>query len=188
MHYIKPYQTAVTLFGCDGSCYVYESLKTALKALGFSWISHHVGREFKTYQSARLNSVYNPKTKKLIEVLSPFSYVYAEFIMRDDFGEPVTALDFDRIRAKKKYRSYCYALWNGEGPVPGTAKGKAGSHHYRRIRCKNALLAAECFEEEGEAAPRADRNQGNLPNSWDDYHVSGRRNNNWKRFRKTRWK
>lgn len=186
MHIIKPYETSVTLFHRDGQVSVYKSMKEAYRKLGYRWIAENVGKNFREFD--RLRTDYSPEGAVPV---SERVYFEREYIMRGDFGQILTAKDFEHLRPSfrgfLRYRNYY--LWNGEGPVPGTGCGRKWGRCFRRLsHMAQRRQAALVLKEEGEVAPRAARNARNLPNPWDDYNVAARENRNWKQFRKHQWK
>ena len=184
MHIIRPYETAITLFGADGTVYSYASLKEALKTLGIAWIRNHVGEHFRVFSHHEVDYGRPAEAGRARPV-----YKHHAYIMRDDAGCPVTAAHFSKLLPRRRYNHYTwlYGSWNGEGAVPRTGKSRGG-HYYRRPGTTAERRASFVIAEEGEVAPRAARNAANLVNAWDDYRVSCREDRNWKRFRKTQWK
>lgn len=188
MHQIPAYEPSVTLFHRDGDVWVYRSLSEAYDALGYHWLCENVGEEFRMFSHSATRMVWSDAG--YVPVSEP-TYIEAEFIMRDDFGNKVTSKDFYAIkeRRRKPYLGWFwsrYASWNGEGPVPGVHKYKAGWHYCRRIRHMNERRWAIPMEDE--PAPRPKRNRNNLQNPWDDYTVAAREDRNWKRHRRTQWR
>jgi hypothetical protein len=182
MHQIPACATAITLFSRSGNVWAYPTLNAALKALGRSWIAANVGAHFRVF---RTMSRYLDTTREAW-VYEPV-YDVCDFIMRDDAGGVVTVASFP-ARAWRSRWNRLLDTWNGEGPVPGITCGRGRGHYYRRPHTMSERRqAALVLIEEGEVAPRPPRSASNLPNSWDDYRVSGREDRNWKRNRKTRW-
>lgn len=182
-HVIKPYETAVTLFGRDGGVWSYPSKKAALKALGKCWISEKVGTHFREY---RESSLLWSKTEG--HYLRIPIYAYSEFIMRDDFGQPLTWADFRVLPTRRIFWRYPkLENWNGEGPVPGVQRHR-GYHYFRRPGTTQERRQSFAVREEGEPAPRAGRNATNLPNSYDDIGRSSAEGRNWKRYRSHQWR
>lgn len=182
MKYIKPYEPAVTLFGRDGSVRVFKSMSAAYRALGLPWIRENVGAHFSVFVCREHYTALFEPSKSI--------YAEADYVMRNDLGEILTAQSFQPLREKEIKRRYWgrYAQWNGEGPVPGTRKYRGGRYYFRRIRHLNARRLCFTIAEEGEVPPRAARDVHHLPNNWDDYGVAAREDINWKRFRKQQWK
>lgn len=184
MHIVKPYETAVSLFGADGQVFVYPSLRAALKARGIRWIRAHVGRHFREFSHvSQLGAAVYAREAV---------YTVRDYIMRDDFGAALTAADFEPLVGRGRYgvlgrRARRWPAWSGTGPVPGTGRHNWGYCH-RRLHTTPERRWAQFIREEGEPAPRAARNVHNIPDSWDDYPILSREDRNWKRFRKTRWK
>lgn len=159
MHIPKPYERSVTLFASDGQAYPYSSLAAARKALGIEFIRERVARDFHTFVGCY--------------------YVDARFIMRDDFGEPVTAADFER-----PVRWTC-RVWRSGYKTP------AGSHYLRRIRTFPEIrMNSAFFPEEGEPRPRARRTNMHLSTDQLERRVASQKEFSWKRqSRRTRqWK
>lgn len=183
MHVIKPHETAVTLFGRDGGVWVYPSKKAALAALGANWISRNVGAHFcecdgraPVWAEAESRVDWRPW------------YSYHEFVMRDDFGQPLTWSNFSELQPRCTYWRYRYLdNWNGEGPVPGI-HGRRHYRYFRRPGTTPERRISFAIAEDGEPAPRAARNATNLPNSYDDIGRSNVECRNWKRFRKQQWR
>lgn len=187
MHTIPPYETAVSLFHRDSDVWVYPTLKAALRELGFSWIQQNVGKEFREFSCAEQIQVRCGDQPRYI--VTERHYAEHAFVMRDDFGKALTALDFQPLRPyrTKGYRRW-RETWNGEGPVPHTGRWRRGGHYFRAVRFAPEMRLSIPVKEDGEPAPRPSRNFANLPDSWDDYPVRSRWNNNWKRYRRQQWK
>lgn len=197
MHTINPYKTTFTLFCRDGGVGHYPSIKGVLEQLGLGWISRNVTPQFRVYSHTEWRIADDELT--YFGSGAPDEACYAkrfyresDYIMRDGEGCPVTSATFYELGlsagpAKCRYRMRC-GSWNGEGPVPGTAKRRGGHHRGRAIRYANALRAAMTFEVEGEIALRPKRGTTLLPDRRDDYRVSSRGDRNWKGYRKTQWK
>lgn len=163
--------SSVTLFDRKGNTQTFPSKKRALKALGLTWIIKNVGPNF--------NVAVKSFNEAVIDII-PF-----EYILRDDVGETLVAKDFQGLRQQKRYWE---PIVNNSPTIPGTAKPKAGTHYYRRIRHANARRNAVTFVEEGEVAVRPARNARNLPNNWDDYYPSCKDHHSWKQYRKQQWR
>jgi hypothetical protein len=182
VHQIQPYTTAVTMFTNDGQVRVFKSYSQALKELGIRWIQSNVGAQFCTFDGFkhRLQGerwAYIP------------AYTGAYAIMRNDLGDVVTARDFYALRKPNPFpwwRSR-YDNWNGEGPVPGTAKRKAGKHYCRKLGTTQERRLAQSVDPD-EPGPRPARSASNLPDSHDDYSVAARDDRSWKSFRRNQWK
>jgi hypothetical protein len=172
--------TAVTLVSSEGQVWFYASKKAALAELGFYFIDSHVFVEFAHYRSP----------------LFPGSLSYSwhsgrlSYVMRDDWGRPLTAEDFAHLVPKRKVGRWDHRLgsWDGKSPVPGTGKWKAGRHHFRYPRTQQERRWAEPVREEGEPGPRPARKARQLPSAWDDCSISARADRGWKRHRKTQWR
>ena len=179
MHDIPAYTLGVTLYLRDGRIYKYGSYQSALKALGYQWICDFVRTNFRTFvgQAVLLTDA---------GILRVPQYAYADAIMRNDFGQAVTAEDFRPLRSKRVRRYSRFASWNGTGPVPGTGAGRRGSF-FRSIHTAGARKQAQLLDPV-EPRPRASRSENNIPDNWDDLRNSAYTNRNWKRFRRTRWK
>ena len=182
MHIITAYQTAVTLFGRDGSAVAFKSIAKARQELGLAWIRKNVGRHFTEFSH----------TSNLGDKIFERRPVYIEYqyIMRDDWGDPVVFDDFKTSKERTRllgYRAYWHhPTWNGEGPVPGLYRF-SGYHYFRHPRTMQERRLAIPMEPEIEPLQRARRNHHNLPTSYDDLKNFSRSDRNWKRFRKTRW-
>lgn len=187
MHYIPAYESAVTLFSRAGDVWAFRNKREAVKELGLNWISKHVGAHYRECTGMRWK--FEPHLGKFASVPT---YEDSVFIMRDDAGKPVTYSTLQAELPRRPYVPYWrrhLESWHGTGPVPGTAKSKAGKHYYRRPKTMSELRAAALvLTEEGEVAPRARRTKRYLPTSWDDVYIAARHVKNWKRQRKTRWK
>lgn len=119
--------------------------------------------------------------------------VYGDFILKNEYNEHLTVLDFAEFVFKHKkdnpYVDYRHKDWNGEGPVPYT--GKRGRYRYRRRPrtlsiIKDAL--SERDEDEIEFNVINRRTKGTITTAWDDKGRSDWRVKNWKRHRKTQYK
>ena len=181
MYTIPPAINAITLFNSRGPVATYASLGEALNALSYAWISANVGRDFKVFSYR-------------VEVAGWFERIYQQspFILRDATGTAVTADQFMAFIQNQRgprisWFKRRFPYWDGAGPVPGTGR----SRHYRYYRHPQTLneRRQSCrVREDNEPSIRAARNAHNLPTSWDDYPRRGTDNDNWKRYRKTRWK
>lgn len=178
MHLIPRYRSSVTLFSHQGNIMVFETMQHALRVLGFRWIRERVGRNFYEFSHTEVESVSGARTPV---------YDRFEYVMRDDFGEPLVASDFAKFRASRRW--FCaFDAWNGSGPVPGVHKCNAGAHYCRRIRYVGQRRQAIPDVTEGELGPRGKRSIRNLPDAWDDYYPRNRLDRNWKQFRKNQWR
>jgi hypothetical protein len=180
MHVIPPAKSAIFLFSREGLVRQFESHSEALTQLSLRWISENVGRYFHEYLGSG---------RALVSGEVSLHYQNAGFVLRDTTGQPLVAKDFYAARRAMSplvpFSWNKYALWNGEGPVPGT--GRRGSYRQFRNPGTQALRrSASHFE--GEPPIRARRNATNLPSSWDDVSRKDRQSNSWKRYRKTQWK
>jgi hypothetical protein len=181
---ISAYQTAVTLFGRDGSVRIFPTKKAARRALGLPWIRDNVGSEFRVFSHTSSLSGYVFEREPV--------YIERPFVMRDDAGRPLVVEDFAEPASPRRF-GYGWSpwryhqFWNGEGPVPGTGGGPGGKC-YRRIGTQSQRRQSFACPEEGEVQPRARRNHRNLPNAWDDYLIAARDDRGWKRHRRTQWK
>jgi len=175
---IKPYQTAISLFHKDGTVRFFASLAEARKALGYSWIAAHVGKNFSEFSHI----------SNLCDGVHERQAIYAEFdwVMRNDFGEAVTADDFYRVRVLRSYNRF--GPWSGVGAVPGTRKSRGGRRMRRRIKTLSERRDCPAVLDDGEVAPRASRNATNLPTSWDVPYKWNTWQRTWKDHRKTQWK
>lgn len=193
MKVINKKKIAVTLFGICGEVFPFDSMEAALDALGFSWISYSVKKEFRKYEFEPC-CCYGIKDCFYRGVKCPgFSkkLISSRWVLRNEFGEALTAEDFlplfaQRCSDPRKSRRFQY--WDGTGPVPRIRKSRGGRHYWRRLHVANELRRALPMLEEGEAAPRAERSANNLPDSRDGYSIAARKIRNWKRFRKHQWK
>lgn len=178
---IPAYQTAVTLFGRDGSVRVFSSMHAARRMLGLSWIRQNVGRNFRIFLC----------TSNLGEKLFERHAIYTDhpYVMRDDFGGILAADDFAAPPRQRKgwsvYRRF--PLWNGEGPVPGLFRWHGG-HYFRHPKTLRERRASIALVDQGEVPPRARRNHRNLATANDDRIIGARQLRNWKRYRRTQWK
>ena len=180
MYTVPPSPSAVSLFSRSGLTRVFSSLRQAYRELGYAWIAQHVRAQFIEFTHV----------ERYADATLPAHPLYqrAAFILRDDAGAALTAGDFNPFLPSYTFRRFSrFASWNGEGPVPGTAKRRGGRSYYRRIGTMSERRAAQAFSEYGEPAPRAARSSSYLPNSWDDIQRS-RQGNGWKRQRSHQWK
>lgn len=186
MHVIVPHEPFVTLFCVSGKAWHYPSKAHALRALGLAWIREHVVADYCVFAGFDYSSsffrgdVYScTKTPR---------YASGEYILRDDQGNKLTSFDFEPALSRRR-RGYRHPLDNypGYGPVPRTGRFRGG-HLFRRPRTANEIRQSQVMEPGLEPAPRASRDLRYLIDPWDDYPRSGRRDRNWKRFRKAQWK
>jgi hypothetical protein len=75
----------------------------------------------------------------------------------------------------------------GDGPVPRTGKCGGSYRWHRRPQTQPERRASQELWVDGHFLPVRARRQ-NIPNAWDDIVRFDKRNRNWKRYRKTRWK
>ncbi len=178
---IPAYQTAVTIFGRDGSVRVFPSKQSARRDLGLSWIRKNVGPNFQVFSHT---SNLGGKVFERHAV-----YIDHPYVMRDGFGGTLTAENFT-ISSPRRSSWSLYRrcrFWNGEGPVPGLFRWHGG-HYFRRPQTLNDRRHAIALTDDGEVPPRARRNQRNLVNANDDLRIGARDIRNWKRYRRTQWK
>lgn len=91
----------------------------------------------------------------------------------------------ERRRAAERARRILYG--RGDGPIPRTGKLGGSYRWLRRPRTQPERRASQESWVDGHFPPVRARRQ-NIPNAWDDIVRFDKRNNNWKRYRKTRWK
>lgn len=184
MHTVEPWRTAVTLFRDDGECWAYRSMSEALRVLGSSFIRHHVEREFRTYLGGREARVFI-KNGGTHTVQSAPRYHCARYVLRDDFGQPLTIDDFGVDAQRRRIHARFRSFWNGEGPVPHT--GRHGPYRWlRRPRTYQEIrINAGAVQEEGEPLARICRTGRHLPQAWDDLNRCCLRS--WKDHRRHQW-
>ncbi len=79
-------------------------------------------------------------------------------------------------------------------PIPYTGKARwwRRGHYYRRNAYRHFFRAATAAQQDDrQYAQVGVRIRGKIVvphNPWDDWPIMSRKNRNWKRFRKTRWK
>lgn len=122
MHIVPKVCRAVTLFGCDGSVRRFASLRQALSALGYSWIRENVARHFREFDPlATLRAQSRGRV-----------YREARFVMRDDFGEPLVAHDFEHLLppwpAYRRRRSRKWHGWVRQPPTFRVLREALGWH------------------------------------------------------------
>lgn len=114
-------------------------------------------------------------------------------VLLDRFGDPVAvpqllgAIERQRALLEAGKPSYAYR----DGPAPGVHTG----YRYGRY-LRNPKTTAERRDNQEDIILDIDLEvrvpvrgrRRNLPNAWNDILVSGLRDRNWKRFRRTRWK
>lgn len=183
MHIIKPYETAVTLFHVDGGVWTYPSLCAAAKDLGLNWINRNVGEHFVQYTHKEYSYQEDGKRKA-----QPVYRTHA-YIMRNDFGQAVTWLDFGHlVRKTLPWYQRRYLDWNGKGPVPGTGKPKAGHDYYQKGSPSRLRRTAVTAKDEGEVRPRPKQDLGShYDDAWDWYSYN-RCKRSWKHYRKHQWR
>lgn len=182
MFIIKPHQTAVSLFHKDGTVRTFPSMARALAALGYRWICNNVGKNFRVF-----SHISNLDGR--VEERKPL-YSEHDYIMRNDVGEALTAVDFHSPSAKSRsYSSRMYQFWNGTGPVPHTRKRRGGNRnrYFRHPKTMAERRDSYPIFEDGEIAPRPARTAILLPTAWDDNSRSDYGIRSWKKHRKTQW-
>lgn len=119
--------------------------------------------------------------------------VYGDFILKNEYNENLTVLDFAEFIFKEKkdkpHVNYRHEKWNGEGPVPYT--GQRGRYRYRRKPRTLSILKdarSKVDEDEIEFNVKNRRTKGEITTAWDDKGRSDWRNRNWKRHRNTQYK
>lgn len=181
MHVIPPHQSAVSLFNREGLVRTYASKVEALRELGYSWISRNVGQDFRRFSHVE---------RFAFDVFGDPIYQTFDYVLRDEHGQALTAADFWPLTGGDRrivpWVNPRYLCWNGEGPVPGTAKRSGGYRYFRRIHTYPSRRDAWHCADEGEPAVRAARNAANLPTNYDD--IQRGRQRSWKEHRKTQWK
>lgn len=182
MHIIQAHTPSVTLFTNVGEVRTFKSLAAAKKALGIRWITANVGEHFCTFTGFEIRHTEDG-------VVRTPCYSGAFAIMRDDLGTPITAFDFYALDRKPFVPWWLrrYGNWNGEGPVPGVSKPKAGRHYYRSPATMSERRLAQSIDPD-EPGPRPSRNKSHLPTNYDDLYPNSRRDRSWKGYRKQKWK
>lgn len=180
MHLIPPAPSAVSLFNRAGFVRSFPCVADARRVLGLAWIRKNVGPHFCAF--SHVNSFSYPTAHPVRY------YDECEYVMRDNEGAVLTEVDFYAHKpAGLSLFQRCYAQWNGEGPVPGTAKPRGGRSNYRRLGTTPERRTAQNLPCEGEPAPRPSRSANGLPNSYDDI-MRSRQGNGWKKNRTQQWK
>ena len=91
---------------------------------------------------------------------------------------------FRKIRKDRKFRTYRYFHY-----FTGYKRHRRGSGYHRKPHTfQERKMSVNVLIEEGEPKWRTSRNFHNLPTSWDDIQHMDVCNDNWKRYRRTRWK
>lgn len=172
----KQNKIAISLFHISGTVQRFKSKADARRTLGIRFIKSNIGPNFRIYSHTEHN---------LNSGILPVYIEYA-YVMRDDFGCALTAVDFIKPPlAKGTWLELRYGVYCGYGPVPGIHK-RSGGHYHRRLHTTPAMRMAQVIEDD--VPPRAKRNVANLPTSWDDYSIAATGNHSWKRHRKSQWK
>jgi len=184
MYIIKPYQTAVTLFSRDGDFRVFSCIEHAYRQLGDRFIGRKVGPDFRVFLHE--SHTWSERDGEMVCRTEPV-YLEFGFILRDDAGKALTLSDFAHLRQPSWMRwNFALRTWNGKGPVPNIGRLRGG-HYFRHPGTMAERRQAQVMDE-FDVAPRAARNERNLPTAYDDFHVAAREDRSWKRHRKTRWK
>ena len=173
---IAPHDPAVLLIHKSGSVTRYASLAKAYQALGYTWLSQHLGEVF---------------SEGCLLEHAPYYVPAVAWIMRTEHGEVITLEDFESFRPTRLASSFWYRrfrFYSGTGPVPGCGRRRGGRWFRRPKTMQSRRQAGLVLNEEDERPVRARRNAANLPTSWDDWRISSLEDRNWKRFRKTQYK
>lgn len=180
MYVIPPTEVAVSLFYREGPVRTFRSKADALLELGYNWIAHNVGPDFRRF-------AHVAHYVDMDGELEPVYRVY-DYTMREVAGEALTARDFNELKTAyvSKHQRRLFSAWNGEGPVPGTAKSSGRYRHFRRVHTYGERRDAHAFTGEGEAAPRASRNANNIRTNYDD--IARGMSRSWKKHRTQQWK
>lgn len=177
MYLIPPAKVALSLFNPNGLVRNFRNKAEAVRDLGYDWISNKVGPQFR-----RVSQVESFLPSGPSEAL----YRSCDFVIRDDCGNSLTRVDFLDFKPSyvSKWDLKRYSCWNGEGPVPFTAKRRGRHSYFRRVGTFGARRDSQVLDDE--PAPRAARNMSNIPNSYDD--ISRGRSHSWKNHRHQQWK
>lgn len=171
------------LIGLNGTRRTFFTRLDVVNALGRRFLEKDLGAAFTA--DVVKHHVYGDGTVWR-EVVRPG----VRFVLTDARGRVLQASDFaDLFQKPWPWWAWRYRFYNGEGPVPGTRKWKAGQHMYRRPRtAQERRMAILVDPDDALAPPRPCRTGLHLPSAWDDLYPTSRRNNSWKQFRKTQYK
>lgn len=168
------YTTPFLLIRQDGHVIEYgDGLTLARAVRGFDILAYHV----------LYHSNYNGR----------LSTTTREWIVRDDWGVPLTQTEIDRFlprwtprRLRNGYDSRQQHAASLGLPIPGTGR-HSGGHYFRRPHCLRALRAHAAMGAD-DAMIRLKGIIKRPPNNWDDLGRADRDDRNWKRHRQTQWK
>ncbi len=167
----------------DGTRRTFFTRLEVVKALGESFLREALGEAF-TADTVKFH--HYGKDEYWPEVVCKG----VRYVLTDSRGRVMQASDFaDLFRPYQPWWVYRYRFYNGQGPVPGTRKWKAGHHMFRHPRtAQERRMALVADPDDALALPRPRRTGLHLPSAWDDLYPKARRNRSWKQFRKTQYK
>lgn len=176
MHVIPPHQTAVTLFGRDGSVRLFQTRKCALRALGTSFIRGSIGPSFNAPAPGRGGC--DPRFTAYDAHFVPL----CDHVLLDDSGRALDISDFHDLILHR------LSVWRrsfGEYGVKHPGRRRSAYRHWLRYPRTTAERRQNCLviQEDGEPPIRGRRSAAMLPNAWDD--VYRRQERGWKSQRKT---
>jgi hypothetical protein len=184
MYIVQPYKVKYNVFCWNGDIYgVYSSINDFAKY----W---HKGRHIN-----RFGTHFYQKRD-----VDPFHYgrypywndtsngnIYGHFILKNEYGNVIHPDEIDsllyeyRIEIMKEKGTHYSCYTNRR--VPGAKRGGI-YRHYRRFKTNHIRKWYNAHDDLGIKKPR----NRYIPNTYDDIHRSGNRNNNWKRYRKKQYK
>lgn len=140
-----------------------------------------------------LNDFHRPNHQKYLNMMESWKaekdpdIVFGSFILKNEFGDVVHPDEikdiFREYRISRRPKSHWTYTMFHTGFKPRT-----GSYFRNPKTQRNRRWAHADDDPELGLRVRAKRSKASLPTSRDDFYVKSRRNNNWKRYRKTQYK
>ena len=156
---------------CRGSSgRVFYGLEDVCESLTLAFIEECVGKNYgdliKIVTKRKGGFYYDRETRSFgYTQKEEARYDPAEWILRVETGDKITAEDLRPVYWQLRSQRYRYRPWRDRhGRKASNAYG-----HYRKPKTQNEKRAAFPNKDEGEPEIRGRRNKNNLPTGWDDF-------------------
>ncbi len=169
---IEPHRIAVHLIHRSGVHYIYRDREDVARLVSGQFIGTDIGKDFLSYRSS-----YN----------SPLSItVNYDYILRDEFGETVTAEEIQKINRELWDKEHA-RLFSSRRLSTGAKRNRHQGSIYRHPKTHHERKWALAWSDE-EDVPKVRRKRlpVNIVHAWDDIRKGVQRN--WKKQRKTQYK
>lgn len=176
-----PLEREVKVYLCSrvsGTATVFASIEDFCTHNSLDFVERWVGRKYgdpiKIVTKRRSGCFYDKETRK-IGWSQPEEYYYeeADFIIRSDTGESLTAEELSPVYWELRSRRWRGSWTRRQGLKSGTCYGT-----FKTPKTINEIRQAVQNKDDGEPPIRGRRNKNNLPSAWDDKYSDAQKS--WK--------